>query len=274
MKMVVMRVLLSRFRGFYGGHPLHLVVVLACFGLTGYVAARVAVIAAWPVILVWFLGAVIGHDLVLFPVYAVVDRFVVSLLGVVRRGRRAARVPVVNYVRVPLLGVGLTFLLFLPGVVRQGAVSYLAATGQTQQPFLWRWLWVCVGMFVVSGVVYVVRWFVVGVPTRAALRVVRARFVSGERIRAVGETPGGAVGAVASSHAFYRPGDAPGTWLRTPWADLADVEWDAGDGTLTVTVTTDGAGPTALRLDTPTELLRVVADCVDLTDRGRAVEDR
>ncbi|HVV18694.1 MAG TPA: hypothetical protein VHF06_04615 [Pseudonocardiaceae bacterium] len=74
------------------------------------------------------------------------------------------------------------------------------------------------------------------------------------------------MGAVASSHAFYRPGDAPGTWLRTPWADLADVEWDAATGMLVMTLTADGTGPMALRLDTPTELVRVARERVAAQD--------
>lgn len=261
-----MRILLSRLRAFYGEHPLHLLLLLACFALTGYVATHVAAIPAWPTILIWFLAAVIGHDLVLFPVYAVVDRSATTLLALVRRGRAAARpprVPAVNYIRIPLLGTGLTFLLFLPGIIRQGAVTYHAATGETQQPFLQRWLLVCAAMFVASAVVYAIRLYVAGAPARDMLRTVRARFTRGERLRAMACTPDGRLGAVASSQAFYRPGDAPGVWLRTPWADLAGVEWDASDGTLTVTVTTDGAGPMALQLDTPTELLRVVHEMLD-----------
>ena len=37
-----------------------------------------------------------------------------------------------NYLRIPALGSGLTLLVFLPGIVEQGASTYLAATGQTQ----------------------------------------------------------------------------------------------------------------------------------------------
>jgi hypothetical protein len=66
-------------------------------------------------------------------------------------------VPVLNYVRIPLLGAGLTLLIFLPGIIEQGAPAYAAATGQTQEPFLGRWLLLTAAMFATSAVVYAIR---------------------------------------------------------------------------------------------------------------------
>ena len=63
----------------------------------------------------------------------------------------------VNYIRVPVLGTGLLFLLFFPGIVEQGAPTYLAATGQTQAPFLSRWLLLSAGLFIASAIVYAAR---------------------------------------------------------------------------------------------------------------------
>ena len=48
-------------------------------------------------------------------------------------------------------------MLFLPGIIEQGAPTYLAATGQTQQPFLGRWLLLTAALFATSAVVYTVR---------------------------------------------------------------------------------------------------------------------
>jgi hypothetical protein len=67
--------------------------------------------------------------------------------------------PRVNYVRVPALGAGLTFLMFWPGIVRQGTATHLAATGLDQTPYLGRWLALSALLFAASGLVYVVRWF-------------------------------------------------------------------------------------------------------------------
>jgi hypothetical protein len=98
--------------------------------------------------LVWFAAAIVGHDLVLFPLYAAVDRLLVRIGSAAR---------VVNYLRVPLAGAGLTFLLFLPGIIRQGRPTFEAATGQDQQPYLARWLLLCAVLFAGSAAVYLGR---------------------------------------------------------------------------------------------------------------------
>ena len=84
-------------RGRYGASPLHLLTLLASFALAGYAALQL-LRGPTPVrVAGWFLGAVIAHDLVLFPLYAVADR---SLTGLRRRPAAAARSGAVNYLRV------------------------------------------------------------------------------------------------------------------------------------------------------------------------------
>ena len=73
------------------------------------------------------------------------------------RRRPASRVPVLNYVRVPALGAGLTLLVFLPGIIKQGAPTFRAATGLTQDVFLGRWLLLTAAMFAISAVIYAIR---------------------------------------------------------------------------------------------------------------------
>ncbi|WP_326548155.1 hypothetical protein QGN32_08610 [Mycolicibacterium sp. ND9-15] len=149
---------MRRFRAVYGSHPLHLLTLVAGFALFGYVLATLTPAALWNTrtwwqsIAVWFAAAIIAHDLVLFPLYALADR-------ILMQGRRIPRLPVplLNYLRIPALGSALTLLLFLPGIVKQGAPTMLAATGQTQEPFLGRWLLLTAAMFAVSSVVYAVR---------------------------------------------------------------------------------------------------------------------
>jgi hypothetical protein len=142
----------------YGANPLHLLALLACFALAGYVALRLAHEPLLVRILIWFLGAVVAHDLVLFPLYALADRSIMAALRALwpRRGT-AGLIPPLNYIRVPALGAGLLFLLFFPGIIRQGQATYLAATGQTQQPYLARWLLLTAAMFAVSAVAYAIR---------------------------------------------------------------------------------------------------------------------
>jgi hypothetical protein len=153
----------------YGAGAVHLLAVVVCLAVTGGAVAIVAGDPAWPVMLVWFLAAVVLHDFVLFPLYAAGDRLLIAAARA-RSGRRRTRprVPVVNHVRVPLLGAGLTFLLFLPGILGQGEPALYAASGLDTSPVAGRWLLLVAGMGVASVLVYL-------------LRVLRARSTSAHR---------------------------------------------------------------------------------------------
>lgn len=146
------------FRKLYGAGPFHLLTLIAGFALFGYAVATLGPAQLWnprtwwQSIVVWFAAAVILHDLVLFPLYALMDR---AMTAGSRLGPR--RVPVLNYVRMPLLASGLMLLVFLPGIIEQGGPWYTAATGQTQEPFLGRWLLLTAVVFGVSALVYATR---------------------------------------------------------------------------------------------------------------------
>jgi hypothetical protein len=128
------------------------------FALLGYILTTVKPATLWnphswwQSIAVWLAAAVIAHDLVLFPIYALADRVLSD-----RDNRQQPRIPARDHVRVPALGSGLTLLVFLPGIIQQGAPTYLASTGQTQQPFLSRWLLLTAAMFAVSAAAYAIR---------------------------------------------------------------------------------------------------------------------
>lgn len=154
-----MRTLLTRVTAFYGANPLHLLALLGSFALAGYAALQ---LLGQPMVLLmaaWFLGAVIGHDLVLFPLYALADRSLRGALRAVtaRRRRPVPRVSPVNHVRVPVLGTALTFLLFFPGIIQQGESTHVAASGLTQDPYLERWLLLVAAMFLISAIVYAIQ---------------------------------------------------------------------------------------------------------------------
>jgi uncharacterized membrane protein HdeD (DUF308 family) len=150
---------LGRIKDFYGAGPLHLLALIGCFALAGYAGLRTLANPQWPVMLAWFAGAIIGHDLVAFPLYALADRSLIRALRELwpRRRDTPPLVPAVNHIRVPALGAGLLLLLFFPGIIRQGAAAYASATGHTQQPYLGRWLLLVAVMFGVSAVVYAAR---------------------------------------------------------------------------------------------------------------------
>ena len=154
---------MTAFRRLYGDHVLHLIVLLAALALGAYTISVLGVDQLfnprvwWQSIAVWFAVAVIGHDLILFPLYALVERLL-------PKGRRRAepvdatrRVPIVNYLRLPTLATALTFAMFLPGIIEQGAFTYTAATGLTQEPYLARWLLLVAGFYLTSAVCYLVR---------------------------------------------------------------------------------------------------------------------
>src|SRR3978361_105583 len=95
------------FRRRYGAGPVHLVGLVLCFVVAGCAALRWLDSPSAVRLVVWFVGALIFHDFVLFPLYSALDRAV--RLGSERP--RRPRVPLVNHVRVPLLFSGLLLLL-------------------------------------------------------------------------------------------------------------------------------------------------------------------
>lgn len=129
----------TRFKNSYGSGPLHLLAMVSGFALLGYIVATARPSALWnqatwwQSIAVWFVAAVVAHDLLLYPLYALADRILARLVGRrdVSAPRRRPELPVRNYIRIPALAAGLTLLVFLPGIIRQGAPTYLDATGQT-----------------------------------------------------------------------------------------------------------------------------------------------
>ena len=156
----------------YGDRLFHLILVLAALALGAYTVVVLGVgnlfnpMVWWQSIAVWFVVAVIGHDLILFPLYALADRL---LLLPVRMPRAAAQdrrgdaqhtsrhTPLTNYLRIPSLAAGLLLLLFLPGIIEQGAPTFRAATGLTQAPYLSRWLLLTAALYLASALCYVVR---------------------------------------------------------------------------------------------------------------------
>lgn len=135
-------------RRWYGAGPAHLLGLLACFAFTGYVAARVVDAGPWPAIAVWFVGAAVAHDFVLYPLYALADAAV---------GARSGPRPAVswrNHLRFPVVGSGLLLLLWFPLIFGLQEATYIAATGQSSPPYLERWLLVSGTLLAGSALVY------------------------------------------------------------------------------------------------------------------------
>lgn len=153
-----------RLRVGYGAPWWHLLLLVGCFAVTGWVVLRLAGETTAVRMLIWFVAAVIVHDLVMWPVYAAADRALLTatrsataIQADVGNGSRPARLSVVNHVRVPALGSALLFVVYLPGILQLGGGTFTAATGLTQQPYLTRWLLASAAMFAVSGLWLAVR---------------------------------------------------------------------------------------------------------------------
>jgi hypothetical protein len=143
----------SWWRRLYGAGPLHLLVLLGCFSVVGYATVQIETDPNLPRILIWFAAAVIIHDLVAYPLYSLLDRVAHGVLARLR----APRISPLNYLRVPALASALLFGVYFPGIVRQGGPSLHAASGQSQHPYLGRWLMLTAIAFAVSGLAYVAR---------------------------------------------------------------------------------------------------------------------
>ncbi|MEV0714427.1 hypothetical protein [Asanoa sp. NPDC050611] len=144
---------LARLRADYGAGAPHALVLLVCFTLAGAAAFYAAGEARFWRMVLWFGGAVVAHDLILFPIYAALDRRLRRATGTAPATRRA----LLNHVRVPALGTALLFLVFLPGILDLGQDTYQAATGQPRVSYAARWLAVSGALFVLSAVVLAVR---------------------------------------------------------------------------------------------------------------------
>ena len=137
----------------YGASPLHLLALLACFGLAGYAAARL--VSSHPVaVAAWFLGAVIGHDLLLMPLYSLADRSAMAALR--HREPQLPAAPWINYVRVPAALSGLLLLVWFPLILRLRS-PYHASTTLSADPYVWHWLAVTGTLFLLSAVAFALR---------------------------------------------------------------------------------------------------------------------
>ncbi|MEV6833064.1 hypothetical protein AB0N17_00780 [Streptomyces sp. NPDC051133] len=144
---------MARFVRWYGSGPLHLLVLIASFALTGY--AMVRLFAVRPLeVAVWFVGAAVLHDLILLPLYSLAD---LSALSVLRhRPADGPALPWINHLRVPAFLSGLLLLVWFPLVFRL-AVPYPGDTGLSDSVYLGRWLAITGLLFAGSAVVFALR---------------------------------------------------------------------------------------------------------------------
>jgi Na+/melibiose symporter-like transporter len=138
---------MSRLRARYGGGPAHLLATLASFAIAG------AAIFGWTQrprdltnVLIWFVAAIVLHDLVLLPLYSLLDRITL--------GRLPLRVAA--YARVPALVSALVLAAVFPTVLGFGAHQEHNASGIVEHGYLARYLLLTGGLFALSGLAFAV----------------------------------------------------------------------------------------------------------------------
>lgn len=154
-----MRAALRLWRSLYGGNPLHLLAMIGCFALVGYAVSFVYEGPTAVALLLWFGGAVLGHDLVLYPLYALADQ----PLTLSRRARRTVlpdrppRVPAINHIRVPVLGSAVLGLLYFPTISSRGEDAFRFTAGLGTVGIAENWLLITGVLFLGSAVIYALR---------------------------------------------------------------------------------------------------------------------
>lgn len=156
-----MTFLLRRFGKEYGAGPLHLLAGLASFVIAGYAVVKIREIGTAGNVAVWFLGAIVVHDLVLLPLYSLVQGLAARLTRVDAVPARPDAPPppgvlLMNHVRVPSMISGLLFLLFFPSILQRND-GYIGASGLQSDVYLERWLALTAALLVLSGLLYAIR---------------------------------------------------------------------------------------------------------------------
>ncbi|MER8032582.1 hypothetical protein ABTZ78_26870 [Streptomyces bauhiniae] len=128
------------------GSPLQLLLLVCSFALVAYAGVRL-LSADWLGVVLWFVGAALLHDLVLVPLYSVLDRAL--------RAGTAARWTL--YVRVPAVLSGLALLVWAPLILGLSADRYRSATGLDPDVYLSRWLLITAVLFGGSALLLVLR---------------------------------------------------------------------------------------------------------------------
>jgi hypothetical protein len=147
----------SAFRSQYGAGPFHLLAHAAAFAVAAYALARIFDVVSDPLrVTLWLLGAIVAHDLLLLPLYA--------LLGLIA-GRTLApgaersrlRIAALNHLRAPALASGLLLLVWFPLVSERAPRTFMRASGVDAGVYLERWLLLTALLFVGSALLFALR---------------------------------------------------------------------------------------------------------------------
>lgn len=177
---------MKRLSHLYGAGPFHALLMLGGLAFSIYLGSRIIQVSAAGWIFIWLIGAVVVHDFVLYPSYALLD----GVLLEHRQPGPAPAVPWKNHVRAPAVLAGILLLISFPLVFRLSETDYFRATGLHTSVYLWRWLAVTGCLFGASAALYGVRIFLYGARRRRR-----------GRAESSGGKPSGAMRGPSSSNA-------------------------------------------------------------------------
>jgi hypothetical protein len=145
------------FRGHYGAGLIHLLAVLATFAIAAYALSRALDLTGNPDrIALWLGGSIVAHDLILFPVYALLGAIAAGAI-VGSKTRSRLRIAVLNHLRVPALLSGLLLLVWFPLVADKGERSFMRVSGLSKDVYFGRWLLITAVLFGGSALLFALR---------------------------------------------------------------------------------------------------------------------
>jgi hypothetical protein len=152
---------MGHFAKIYGAGPLHLLSGVASLVVAAYAVVKIRELGAAGNVAIWFVGLIIVHDLLLLPLYSLVQAITVRLARVdaVRALPNAPpppRVLLTNHLRIPVFVSALLFLLFFPSILQRND-GYIGASGLAADVYLERWLALTAALFLLSGMLYAIR---------------------------------------------------------------------------------------------------------------------
>jgi hypothetical protein len=200
---------LRAWRRFYGENPLHLLTVIGCFALAGYVVVLLIPDPSAIWILIWFAGAIIAHDLILYPLYALADQPLTLSRSARRKAlpHRPPLIPAINHTRAPVLGALVLGLIYFPTLTQRGQDGFLFASGHPMIGQYENWLLITGLLFLGSAAIYALRWGAAArrrVAGRAITREPQAT-VSDDEFQNEDHAPG------SSPEPTIQPSSQPGT---------------------------------------------------------------
>jgi hypothetical protein len=144
----------ARFRTAYGSTPIHLLGHIIAF--TAFVWALSQILGGGYVVnyIAWFVGAAVLHDIIVLPIYTLIDQ-VTRHEGHRAWGTRYAST--INYVRAPAIISTILLLVYSPEILGYSAKNYRDDTGHPLPSILTNWLLITAGLFLTSGLIYTTR---------------------------------------------------------------------------------------------------------------------